>query len=110
MGSPRQDYCIGLPFPSPGDLSNPGIEPRSPALASEFSTTEPPGKSPSCHHHKKPGGGDLPGGPVVENLPCSVGKGLTPGWGTKVAYDTEQLNLRTTQLNPRATTRVFVPQ
>ena len=29
---PRQEYWSGLPFPSPGDLPNPGIEPRSPAL------------------------------------------------------------------------------
>ena len=29
MGLPRQEYCIGLPFPSPGDLLNPGSEPAS---------------------------------------------------------------------------------
>ena len=34
----------GLPFPSPGDFFDPGIEPTSPALASEFFTTEPLGK------------------------------------------------------------------
>ena len=32
MGFPRQEYQSGLPLPSPGDLSNPGIEPVSPAL------------------------------------------------------------------------------
>ena len=32
MGFSRQEYWSGLPFPSPGDLPNPGIEPRSPAL------------------------------------------------------------------------------
>ena len=32
MGFSRQEYRNGLPFPSPGDLPNPGIEPRSPAL------------------------------------------------------------------------------
>ena len=31
MGFPRQEYWSGLPFPSPGDLHDPGIEPRSPA-------------------------------------------------------------------------------
>ena len=31
MGFPKQEYWSGLPFPSPGDLLNPGIEPRSPA-------------------------------------------------------------------------------
>ena len=40
----RQEYWTKLPFPSPGDLSNPGIEPTSPALAGGFFTTEPPGK------------------------------------------------------------------
>ena len=47
MGFPRQEYWSGLPFPSPGDLSNPGIETRSPvapALAGEFFNTEPPVK------------------------------------------------------------------
>ena len=34
----------GLPFPSPGDLPNPGTKPVSPALASVFFTAEPPGK------------------------------------------------------------------
>ena len=33
MGFPRQEYFSGLPFLSPGDLSNPGIEPISSALA-----------------------------------------------------------------------------
>ena len=32
MGFPRQEYCSGLPFPSPGDLPNSGIEPAPPAL------------------------------------------------------------------------------
>ena len=32
MGSSRQKYWSGLPFPSPADLPNPGIEPGSPAL------------------------------------------------------------------------------
>ena len=32
MGFSRQEYWSGLPFPSPGDLPNPGIEPGSPAL------------------------------------------------------------------------------
>jgi len=41
MGFSRQQYWSGLPFPSPGDLSNPGIEPVSPALAGGFFTIEP---------------------------------------------------------------------
>ena len=45
MGFPRQEYWSELPFPSPGDLSDPGIEPTSQALAGELVTTEQPGKS-----------------------------------------------------------------
>ena len=44
MGLSRQEYWSELPFPSPGDLTNPGIEPTSPELAGGFFTTEPPGK------------------------------------------------------------------
>ena len=40
----RQEYWSGLPFPSPGDLPNPGIEPRSPTLQADTLTSEPPGK------------------------------------------------------------------
>ena len=40
----RQEYWSGLPFPSPGDLPNPGIEPRSPTLQADALTSEPPGK------------------------------------------------------------------
>jgi len=42
----RQEFWNGLPFPSPGDLSDPGLEPASPALAGSFFTTEPPMKPP----------------------------------------------------------------
>ena len=44
MGFSRQEYWSGLPFPSPGDLPDPGIEPRSPALEADALTSEPPGK------------------------------------------------------------------
>ena len=37
----RQKYCSGLPFSFPGDLSNPGIEPESPALQADALTSEP---------------------------------------------------------------------
>ena len=47
LGVSRQEHWSGLSFPSPGDLSDSGIKPVSPALASEFFTTEPPGK-PLC--------------------------------------------------------------
>ena len=44
----RQEYWSGLPFPTPGDIPNPGIEPEfpaSPELAGGFFTTVPPGKT-----------------------------------------------------------------
>ena len=44
MGFSRQEYCSGLPFPSPGDLPDPGIEPGSPALQADSLPSEPPGK------------------------------------------------------------------
>ena len=44
VGFSRQEHGSGLPFPSPGDLPDPGIEPVSPALVGRFFTTEPPGK------------------------------------------------------------------
>ena len=43
-GFSRQEYWSGLPFPSPGYLPNPGIEPGSPALEADALTSEPPGK------------------------------------------------------------------
>ena len=45
MGFSRQEYWSGLPFPSPGDLPYPGIEPRSPALQADALLSEPSGKS-----------------------------------------------------------------
>ena len=47
----RPEYWSGWPFPSPGDLPNPGIEPRSPALQVDSLPAEPPGKP------KNPGAG-----------------------------------------------------
>ena len=41
MGFPRQEYWSGLPFPSPGDLPDPGIEPGSPALQAVSLPSEP---------------------------------------------------------------------
>ena len=43
MGFSRQEYWIGLPFPSPGDLPNPGIESVSPALQTDTLPSKPPG-------------------------------------------------------------------
>ena len=44
MGFSRQEYWSGLPFPSPGDLPNPGIEPRPPAWEADSLVSEPPRK------------------------------------------------------------------
>ena len=46
----RQEYWSGLPFPTPGDLPNSGIELASPALASRFFITVLPGKSTVLHY------------------------------------------------------------
>ena len=43
MGFSRQEYWSGLPFPSPGDLPDPGIKPRSPTFQADALTSEPPG-------------------------------------------------------------------
>ena len=43
MGFSRQEYWIGLPFPSPEDLPNSGIEPGSPVLQKDSLPSEPPG-------------------------------------------------------------------
>ena len=40
----RQEYWSGLPFPPPGDLPDPGIEPRSPTLQADSFPAKPPGK------------------------------------------------------------------
>ena len=47
-GFSRQEHWSGLPFLSPGDLPDPGIEPTFPALAGRLFTTQPPGKPRIC--------------------------------------------------------------
>ena len=55
VGFPRQEYWSGLPFPSPGDLPDPGVEYVSPTLAGGFYTTESPAEpilfTTSLHLH-----------------------------------------------------------
>ena len=87
MGFSRQEYWSGLPCPPPGDLPNPGIKPKFPALADRFFTTEPPGNSlpvsvlgartpvlvlshSICHHGRVPL--DLPGLDVWDSVTCEV--------------------------------------
>ena len=52
MGFSRQEYWSGLPFPSPADLPNPGIEPGSPALQTDTLPSEPQGKPPFSSQHR----------------------------------------------------------
>ena len=49
----RQEYWARLPFPSPGDLPNPGIKPRSPALRAGALPSEPPGNHDQPRQHIK---------------------------------------------------------
>ena len=56
MGFSRQEYWSGVPFPSPGDLSNPRIKPASPSFQADALTAEPPGDPGSI-----PGSGRLAG-------------------------------------------------
>ena len=53
MGFSRQEYWVGLPFPSPRDLPNPIIEPTSPALQAGSLLTELQGKPLSQNQHIK---------------------------------------------------------
>ena len=54
MGFSRQEYWSGLPFPSPGDLPNPGIKPVSPALQTDALPSEPLGKPYGRDYFKPP--------------------------------------------------------
>ena len=49
----RQEYWSGLPFPSPGHLPDPGIEPKSPTLQADALLSEPAGKSTEKLHGKR---------------------------------------------------------
>ena len=80
MGLPRQEFWSRLPFPSPGDLPDPGMEPmslKSAVLAGRFFITSTASSSVS------PSG--FPGGSVVKNLPVNAGdtrdKSSVPGLG-----------------------------
>ena len=75
MGLSRQEYCSGVPFPSPGDLPDPGTEPRSPALKADTLTSES-GKI-VCMWLV-----GFPGGSVVKNPQANAGNvDLIPGSG-----------------------------
>ena len=61
MGFSRQEYRSGLPFPYPGDLTDPGIEPGSPALQADALHSKPPGKN-SCNSTRTKTQSDLKNG------------------------------------------------
>ena len=72
MGFPRQEYWSGLPFPSPGDLLDPGIEPASPVMADGFFTTGPLyccSVDKSCLTLCNPMDCSTPGFPVLHYFP-----------------------------------------
>ena len=52
MGFPRQEYWSGLPFPSPGDLPDPGIEPASPVSPALQEDSLPAESSGKHHYHR----------------------------------------------------------
>ena len=64
MGFSRQECWSGLPFPSPGDLLDPGIEPVSPALRADALPSEPPGKPPALRADALPS--EPPGKPLFK--------------------------------------------
>ena len=61
----RQEYWSGLPFHSPGDLPNPGIEPRSPALQMDFLPSEPPEKHKHSYKPAAAAAKSLPSCPTL---------------------------------------------
>ena len=75
MGFPRQEYWSGLPFLSPGDLPNPGIELVSPALTGGFFTVEPPGSFRPVHPLRV---GSAPF-PQIEGIPLPPDQGRGAG-------------------------------
>ena len=70
MGFPRQEYWSGLPFPSPGDLSDPRIEPRSLTLQVDSLPSELPGKPSVLKHELNQGRSPL--FHYGDNLICSI--------------------------------------
>ena len=98
MGFSRQEYWSGLPFPSPEDLPDPGIEPRSPALKADTLPPEPPGKSCTrterlglhfCWWYSGQG----------SSCQCR-GHGFDP-WSRRIPHATEQLSPLTTTTESR---------
>ena len=103
----RQEYWNGLPFPSPGDLPDPRIEPWSPVLQANSLPSEPPGKSRICPQCGRPGFNPWVGKTLWrrERLPTPVfwlGEfpGLYSPWGLKESDTTEWLSLSLSTYDP----------
>ena len=82
----RQPTPVFLPFPPPGDLSDPGIEPASPALAGGFITAGAPGKPQclsTCGLTEGMGEVSLVVRWLRLHIPNAGGQGSVPGWGTR---------------------------
>ena len=88
---PGKNTGAGLPFPSPGDLPDPGLEPESPALAGRFFTTEPPGK-PSGENGDKERLSQLSDVTKLVMMENKIGPGF-PGF-INLDYDKHQIHNR----------------
>ena len=86
MGFSRQEYWSGLPFPSLGDLADPGIEPESPTLQADALPSEPPAKKTRVRTNWLLRSSSH--GPVRLRLCASKagGAGSIPGWETKTPH------------------------
>ena len=73
MGLSRQEYWIGLPRPSPGDLPDPGTEPRSPALQADSLPSEPGIRLAYAYLLNLFSPGGFPGGSEVKASACNEG-------------------------------------
>ena len=88
MGFSRQEYWSGLLCPSPGDLHNPGIEPRPPAFLAAALPSEPPGtRRGECHKFvpdkrlKSDPGVDVGHSSLASPTPVSAGHPGEASWG-----------------------------
>ena len=68
----RPECWSGQPFPSPGDVPNPGIEPKSPTLQADSLPAEPQGKPKNTSPVDLPDPGIEPGGLQVDSLPIEL--------------------------------------
>ena len=85
MGFSRQEYWSGLPLPSPGDLPDPGIELRSPALQKDSVPAEPQGKPRILERVPIPSPADLPDPGIKPGSPALQADSL-PAELSYIAY------------------------